>query len=83
MYDENGNRRGFTTDMVNLNGYNLSDPTAKPKVQADEYGYYIMYEGNSYRWNQQWQVFINGVPERYQGEWITKDQVDLNGYTLP
>ena len=82
-HNEDGSLMGVPADMVNLNGYSLDDPDAKPKVQEDEYGYYIIYQGNNYLWYSSLQAFLNGVPEKYLGKPITKDEVDLNGYTLP
>ena len=82
-YDSDGKLLGIPVDMVNLNGYNPNDdPSAKPKVQVGEYGYYIIYEGNYYLWYAKEEAFINGTPDRYLGDWIRKDQVDLNGYSL-
>ena len=83
LYDGEGNRRGFSEEMVNLNGFNPADPNAKPKVQKDEYGYYVLYDGNYYYWDQQFQQFFNGTFDKYLGKPLEKSDVDLNGYTLP
>ena len=86
--DEEGNLRGIPADMVNLNGNDLSDPNAKPKVQKDGDRYYVNITSGDYPGRYYWyssvQAFVNGDPYyNYAGELIGKDQVDLNGYTLP
>ncbi len=87
MYDENGDLRSVPPDRVNLNGYDLSDPNAKPKVQKDGDRYYVeIISGDfpgRYYWYSDYQEFFYGSPYNYAGKPIKKDQVDLNGYTLP
>ena len=84
-FDENGNRLGLTVDQVNLNGYNPADPNAKPKVQVTAEGrYYVIVDGKTYYWyGNNIRSFFCGDPWNYEGKPISKDQVDLNGYTLP
>ena len=81
-YDADGNLYGVSLDQVNLNGYDLSNPNAKPKVQKDEDGYYVMVDGKRYQWFERYGAFFNGPPHAYEGV-IDKEDVDLNGYTLP
>ena len=75
---------GITQAQVDLGWYDLSlDPTAKPKVNIDEDGYYyVLYQGNRYTWWKDYQKFFWGTPNRYMGV-LVKSDVDLNGYTLP
>ena len=84
LYDEEGNRRGFSTEMVNLNGFNLDDPNAKPKVQVNAQGrYYVVFDGNTYYWYAPYKAFFCGDPTNYEGKPLEANEVDLNGYTLP
>ena len=87
-FDADGNRLGLSADMVNLNGYDLNDPGAKPKVQQGKYEsgnvyYYIIYQGNMYVWYAEVQEFYYGTPDRAFAPPIQASEVDLNGYTLP
>ncbi|MBR4691537.1 MAG: hypothetical protein IKP17_02135 [Oscillospiraceae bacterium] len=79
---------GLTETQVNWGYFDPdTDPDAKPKVQKEEDRYYIIVatgeHPGKYYWYSYASGFFLGDPMNYEGKPIKKEDVDLNGYTLP